>query len=187
MFIRGRSIYDSWGIASEVLDVMKRKRVSFIFKLDFNKAYDCGNYHFLTFVLRKMGFGEWWISWISRCRLVAPISILVNGSPGFRFQIERGLRQGYPLSPLLFNLVFESFPIFINQFQNKGWLEGILIYGLDEKIPIFQYDDDTTLPFRGTNLVSYKIQTISLFIRWYREWWSTFKKVLFLVLVKTLP
>lgn len=42
-FIWGRSIYDGWEIASEVLDVMKRKKVDLIFKLDFKKAYDYVN------------------------------------------------------------------------------------------------------------------------------------------------
>lgn len=40
-----------------------------------------------------------------RCVSVASVSVLVNGIPWPVFQIERGFRQGYPLSPLFFNLL----------------------------------------------------------------------------------
>lgn len=40
-FIRGRSIYDGWVIASEVLNVMKKEKNDLIFKTDLEKAYGC--------------------------------------------------------------------------------------------------------------------------------------------------
>lgn len=121
-FIRGRNIYNGWIIASEVLNVMKRRKECLIFKLNFEKAYDCVHCHFIFFFLRKIGLDERWISWITICILIALVSILVNGSPGPRFYMECGMRQGCPLSPLLFNLVAKAFSILVNQFQKKRWL-----------------------------------------------------------------
>lgn len=100
-------------MASEILDVMERKKEGLIFKLDFEKAYDSVNWPFLLFILRKMNFGDSWISWIKRCISVAPVSVLVNGSLGPRFHMQCGLRQGCPLSPFLFNLVGESLNILV--------------------------------------------------------------------------
>ncbi|XP_072090600.1 uncharacterized protein [Arachis hypogaea] len=57
--------------------------------------------------LEKMGFGRTWKSWIKECVRSASISILVNRSPSKPFKMERGLRQGDPLSPFLFVLVVD--------------------------------------------------------------------------------
>lgn len=103
---------------------MKKNGEGLIFKLDFEKVYDQVNLHFLLFVLRKIGFGDMWIRWIFSCILVAPVSALVNGSPGPKFCMGRGVHQGFPLSLLLFKLVGEAFLTFVNQFEDKGWLEG---------------------------------------------------------------
>lgn len=46
-------------------------------------------------------------------------SLYVNGSPSPSFNMERGLRQCYPLSPFLFNHVAQTLPILVNQFQSK--------------------------------------------------------------------
>ena len=56
-----------------------------------------------------MGFGEKWIGWIKSILNPMKASVLVNGSPTREFEMQRGLRQGDPLSPLLFDLAGEFF------------------------------------------------------------------------------
>lgn len=56
-----------------------------------------------------MGFDRKWRNWIKFCVSMASFSILINGcSEGF-FNSSRGVRQGDPLSPLLFVIVMEAF------------------------------------------------------------------------------
>ncbi|GJU30003.1 RNA-directed DNA polymerase, eukaryota [Tanacetum coccineum] len=58
--------------------------------------------------LKKFGFGDKWCNWIGSCLQSFRGSVLVNGSPTSEFQFFKGLKQGDPLSPLLFILVMES-------------------------------------------------------------------------------
>lgn len=69
--------------------------------------------------------------------------MLVNLSAGKEFLMERGLRYGHPLLPLLFNLVAEFLAILVDQFENNKWLHGIHIFGMRERTTFFQYMDDT--------------------------------------------
>jgi hypothetical protein len=80
-----------------------------ICKMDLEKAYDHVNWGFLLYLLRRYGFGGTWCSLIEHCISSVWFSILVNGSPNGFFSSSSGLRQGDPLSPLLFCLCDGSF------------------------------------------------------------------------------
>lgn len=52
-------------IANEVVDeARKKKKHLFMFKIDFDKAYDSVNWNFLFDMLKMLGFGELWCRWI---------------------------------------------------------------------------------------------------------------------------
>lgn len=71
------------------------------------------------------------------------MSIRLNGSPGKPFQLEKGLRQGCPLSPYILIMINEAF-IYLMKEASKCNLTQSLMVGRD-KIPIsyLKFVDDT--------------------------------------------
>jgi len=72
------------------------------FKVDIAKAFDTIKWYFLIKVLKAYGFNSAFCNWIQVILESAYMSISINGSQIGYFKCKRGVRQGDPLSPLLF-------------------------------------------------------------------------------------
>lgn len=92
-----------------------------------------------------MNFPMEWRKWIMSCISTASASILVNGSPSSTFNLQRGLRQGDPLSPFLFVLVGEVLNLLIKKATSMNLWNGISITQSDVSITHLQYADDTLI------------------------------------------
>jgi hypothetical protein len=127
-FIKGRQILDSVLVANECVDSRFRSGIpGIICKLDLEKAYDHVSWEFLLYVLKRCGLGERWRGWIAHCIFTVCFSININGSPSGFFRSSQGLRQGDPLSPLLFVLVMEAFSRMIYATVDSGLLLGFSV------------------------------------------------------------
>jgi hypothetical protein len=67
--------------------------------------------------------------------------MLVNGEATSFFKNERGLRQGCPLSPLLFILALEGLNILLKMKQQEGLITGIKVSRLTKVLHLFFVDD----------------------------------------------
>ncbi|GJU64009.1 RNA-directed DNA polymerase, eukaryota, reverse transcriptase zinc-binding domain protein [Tanacetum coccineum] len=105
----------------------KKKKRPFLLKVDFEKAFDSVDWAFLDNVMKQMGFSQKWRKWISGCLGSAYSSVLVNESPTKEFKIEKGLRQGDPLSPFLVIIAMESLHVTLEDAKLKNIFEGVKV------------------------------------------------------------
>ncbi len=84
-----------------------KNKEGFIISLDFEKAFDRVEHGFLFDVSKSFGFGENFMKWIRILYKDAITNIKCNGVLTQCFKITRSIRQGCPLSALLYSLVAE--------------------------------------------------------------------------------
>jgi hypothetical protein len=147
-FLPGRYILDGVVVLHETVHELKRRKQSgIILKLDFEKAYDKVNWEFLLQVLSMRGFPIVWCQWMEKVVSKGSVCVCVqvNGEQGSFFQTKKGLRQGDPLSPILFNIVADMLAVLIESSKRLGFIDGLVPHLVEDGLSILQYADDTIL------------------------------------------
>ena len=160
-YVKGRSIFDAIRTIGDVLEYTKCSDQSGILvTIDFEKAFDSLDHRFLLKVLRTFNFGPSFIQWIRTFYSNVSSCVINNGFATSYFNVDRGVRQGDPLSPLLFILSLEVLACSIRQ---NDKIQGIKIE--DEVVKISLFADDMTCFLRNKSSYENLIVNLDLFSR----------------------
>jgi hypothetical protein len=124
---------------------IRRKDKGMIIKLDLANVFDRVRHNFLFKVMENFGFAPAFINWIKACIGSPWIAPLVNGQTTKFFQASRGLRQGCPLSPLLYAIQASILSFQLHHSQTHNNLLGLRIAPGVKDINHAQFADDTML------------------------------------------
>ena len=145
-FMPGRNIMEGVVILHETIHELHTKKLNgVVLKIDFEKAYDKVKWPFLQQTLRMKGFGSQWCKWVENFVTGGSVGIKINDDIGHYFQTKKGLRQGDPMSPILFNIMVDMLSILIKRAKNDGQIKGVIPHLLEDRLSILQYTDDTII------------------------------------------
>ncbi|CDO76740.1 hypothetical protein BN946_scf184813.g10 [Trametes cinnabarina] len=140
-FVPGRKLRDQTQLARMMMLWAEAKEVNgAIVALDQEKAYDKIAHDYLWRVLERFGIPEPFITMVKSLYANAETSVMVNGAMSETYRIYRGVRQGDPLSCLLFDLAIEPLSAMIR----KSNLKGFELPGHLEVLKATLFADDTT-------------------------------------------
>ena len=106
--IKGRKIHDNLHMIRQILEKLNEDDTgAALINLDQSKAFDRVDHRFLEAIMKKAGFKSDFLRWINLLYKSPSSCVQVNGKRSRTFPITRSVRQGCPLSPLLYVLALE--------------------------------------------------------------------------------
>ncbi len=158
-----RSIYENvMKLRDMVHEVSARGQTLTLINLDQAKAFDRVDRAFLEKILIKLNYGPSFRKWITTLYTGAKCNIINNGHLSETVYLRRGVRQGCPLSPLLYVIVIETLA---NAIRADKRIEGIAIPGTTETSKISAYADDATLTIKGDRSIARAFEVIERYER----------------------
>ncbi|GFR64029.1 reverse transcriptase [Elysia marginata] len=141
-FIKGRNISSTLREIADILEHENDKGAdSIILTLNYKKAFDTVSVKFIVETFKHFGFGENFRRWVSTLFKERTALVKNGGYLSREFQINRGVRQGCPIAPLIFLLAAE---VLAQSIRQNNRIHGIKLPMSDKSVKIKQFADDTT-------------------------------------------
>ena len=157
-FVKGRLIFDALRAIDDVVNYSKRNCLSgILIAIDFEKAFDTLEFNFLIRILHKFNFGPSFIHWIRILYKDVSSAVMNNGFTTGHFPLERGVRQGDPLSLYLF-IAIEILAIKIREDNN---IQGFKIR--QEIFKLSSFADDMTCFLKDNSSYNALFETLEFF------------------------
>lgn len=140
-YIHGRFIGENTRLMYDVIEHLKQvSEPGIAMAIDFESAFDTVSWEFLSDALDTYNFGPYFRKLISVLYLNPELNsrIVLDGYLGSKIQMERGIRQGDPVSGYLFNLAIEPLA---NQLKKSTMMKGITLPRQID-VRVSQYADD---------------------------------------------
>lgn len=148
-FIPKRSIFNHIRLASTIINYAEAMEVDgVIIALDQEKAYDKIRHPYLWSTLEALNLPEEFTKTVKSLYNNAFTQVAINGVFSKPFRVTRGVRQGDPLSCLLFDLAIEPLAC---KLRNCNDLEGLSIPGAEGRLIVNLFADDTTVYLSSHN------------------------------------
>ena len=150
-FLKGRYIGENIRLILDVISICQKRNIpGILLACDQEKAYDSVDWSYMKHTLKRFGFGDKFRRWVdilynSQCDTSCHACVQINGKLSRPYKIERGLRQGCPLSCLLFLVCFEPL---LEKIRCDNNVKGLTINGVSIKVS--SYADDLTIIMDGS-------------------------------------
>ena len=158
-YVKGRYIGENVRLIYDLIhytDKLNQKGINIF--LDFKKAFDSIEWNYLLEALQLFNFGHDIQNWIKIFYNNVTSCVLNNGHASNFFSLQWGVRQGCPLSGILFVLGIE---LLSRSIKNDPTIRGMRVN--KHELKISQYADDTTVFVRDLDSVTSLLRVLNDF------------------------
>ena len=158
-YVKDRFIGETGRLLADIIEITDTLNIDGILvTMDIEKAFDSLNHSFIITVLKKYGFGDSFINWIKAITSKQESCVINAGKTTPFFRLERGARQGDPISAYIFILVIE---VLFRLIKNNVNIEGLRIF--DHCFLYSAYADDATFFLKNKQSVLEVIDVFKIF------------------------
>ena len=158
-YVKDRFIGEAARSIKDVMEYTKQQNMpGILLFIDFEKAFDSIDWTFMLKCLDAFGFGPTIIRWVETLYNDITSCVLNNSISTPYFELQRGVRQGDPLSTYLFIIAAEILAVTI---RSREDIRGIMIG--QEEFKLVQYVDDLTLFVPNIECVKLILQLLDRF------------------------